>query len=50
MGIPNFLPFAVAASLVSGSENLLYSPTRGQPQVLPQLLTEGIVADAIQTL
>jgi thiol:disulfide interchange protein DsbD len=29
---------------------LLYSPTTGQPRVLPQLLTEGIVADAIQTL
>jgi thiol:disulfide interchange protein DsbD len=29
---------------------LLYSPSSAQPQVLPQLLTEGIVADAIQTL
>ena len=29
---------------------LLYSPTTGQPQVLPQLLTEGIVAEAIHAL
>lgn len=29
---------------------LLYSPTAEQPLVLPQLLTEGIVADAIQAL
>jgi thiol:disulfide interchange protein DsbD len=29
---------------------LLYSPTTGQPLVLPQLLTEGIVAEAIHAL
>ncbi len=29
---------------------LLYSPAAGQPLVLPQLLTEGIVAAAIDTL
>ena len=29
---------------------LLYSPTAGQPVVLPQLLTEGIVAKAIDAL
>ena len=29
---------------------LLYSPTTGQPVVLPQLLTEGVVADAIHAL
>ena len=29
---------------------LLYSPTAGQPLVLPQLLTEGIVAEAIHAL
>jgi len=29
---------------------LLYSPTSGQPVVLPQLLTEGIVANAVHTL
>ena len=29
---------------------LLYSPATGQPLVLPQLLTEGIIAAAIDTL
>ncbi len=29
---------------------LLYSPSAGQPRVLPQLLTEGLIADVIQTL
>jgi thiol:disulfide interchange protein DsbD len=29
---------------------LLYSPATGQPVVLPPLLTEGLIADALQTL